>query len=166
MSRARGRGRRAGKLRQGRKGGPMMTMLLLCLPLGLLFMPTALLMLVGLVPTAVAYVADRDPDKTAPLTVGAMNLVGVMPFAIGLWQRDHTLAGAMRVLGDPFSWLGMYGAAAVGWALYNGIPPMVAMWIAMRAEGRIQHLEEHQRDLVREWGPEVRGEREEQAAGL
>jgi hypothetical protein len=136
----------------------MTAALLLSVPLGLLFMPTALLMAVGLVPTAVAYIADRDPDKTAPLTVGALNFVGVMAFAIGLWQRDHTLAGAMRVLGDPFAWLGMYGAAAVGWALYNGIPPMVAMWIAMRAETRIRQLEEQQREIAREWGPEVRGE--------
>ena len=148
---------RTARHRMGRrKRSPLTAALALAFPLGLLFMPTALLVVAGMVPTAVAYVADRDPDKTAPLTVGALNFVGVMAFAIGLWQHDHTLAGVLRVLGDPFTWLGMYGAAAVGWALYNGIPPMVAMWIAMRAESRIHQLEEYQRDLVREWGGEVR----------
>ncbi|HEV7372136.1 hypothetical protein [Arenibaculum sp.] len=140
------------------KGNGLTVLLLIVVPMSLLFMPTAVLLAVGLVPTAVAFVIDRDPDKTAPMTVGALNFVGVMVFAIQLWQGRHSLAGVMTLLGDPFTWLGMYGAAAVGWALYYGIPPAVAMWTAMRAETRIARLREHQQDLAEEWGPEVRGE--------
>jgi hypothetical protein len=151
--------RRSGSERRARRRSNGLTVLLLiAAPLSLLFMPTAILLAVGLVPTAVAFVVDRDPDKTAPMTVGALNFVGVMVFAIDLWRGRHSLSGVMALLGDPFTWLGMYGAAAVGWALYYGIPPAVAMWTAMRAEARINRLRERQQDLAEEWGPEVRGE--------
>lgn len=151
--------RRSGTARRARsKGNGLTVLLLIVVPLSLLFMPTAVLLAVGLVPTAVAFVIDRDPDKTAPMTVGALNFVGVMVFAIRLWRGQHTLSGVMALLGDPFTWLGMYGAAAVGWALYYGIPPAVAMWTAMRAETRIGRLREHQQELMEEWGSEVHGE--------
>ncbi|HSK39212.1 MAG TPA: hypothetical protein VK943_05550 [Arenibaculum sp.] len=150
---------RARPRRRAKKGGASGTVaLVLLLPLVMLFMPTALLMAVGLVPTMVAFIVDRDPDKTAPMTVGAMNFVGVMAFAISLWRTGNTLDGALALLADPFTWLGMYGAAGVGWALYHGIPPAVAMWIAVRAQAKITRIEGRQDELVEEWGPEVSGE--------
>ncbi len=151
------RGRRG----RGRdRSGVITTALLILVPLSLVFMPTAMVVAAGMIPTLVAYLIDRDPEKTAPLTVGALNFVGCMVFVISLWQGSHTIAGAMRLLSDPFVWFAMYGAAAVGWAVYYGVPPMVAAWIAMRAESRIQSLRDEQANLVKEWGPEVRGEPE------
>ncbi|MFC7333223.1 hypothetical protein [Rhodocista pekingensis] len=140
-----------------RGGGGLLLLLALILPFGLVVMPTTILMLAALVPTLVAYVVDRDPEKSAPLTVGAMNLCGVMPFAIRLWQDGHTIELTMRMLADPYTWLVMYGGAAIGWLLYFGIPPLVAGAVVMRDGTRIREMEEQRRLLVEEWGPEVAG---------
>jgi hypothetical protein len=148
--------------RRKRKGGKrnssgMMTVLLIMLPAGLIFLPSTILLAVGMIPTAVAYVTDRDPEKTAPMTVGGLNLAGVAAFLITLWKAGHTMTALTRILTDPFAWLVMYGAAGLGWALYYGIPPAVAGFITLRAERRIAQRIEEQRDLIALWGSEVNG---------
>src|SRR5690349_5851955 len=90
----------------------MFTMLLIMAPIGLIFLPSTILLAVGMIPTVVAYVVDRDPDETAPMTVGGLNLAGVVTFLISLWQAGHTMTALTKVLTDPFAWLVVYGAAA------------------------------------------------------
>jgi hypothetical protein len=148
-----GRGRKRGK---GSSSG-MMTVLLILFPVGLIFLPSTILLAVGMIPTVVAYVVDRDPDKTAPMTVGGLNFAGVLTFLISLWQAGHTMAAMTRVLTDPFAWLVMYGAAGLGWVLYYGIPPAVAGWVILRAEARIAQRIEEQRELTALWGTDVNG---------
>lgn len=153
--------------KRGRKKGKgssssVFTMLLIMLPVGLIFLPSTILLAAGMIPTAVAYVVDRDPDKTAPMTVGGLNLAGVVTFLISLWQAGHTMAALTKVLTDPFAWLVMYGAAALGWAtlgwaIYYGIPPAVAGWVVLRAEARIAQRIKEQQDLIALWGTEVNG---------
>ena len=145
-----------GRKRKSSSSG-MVTVLLILMPVGLIFLPTTVLLAVGMIPTVVAYVVDRDPDKTAPMTVGGLNFAGVFAFAVSLWQAGHTMAALSRTLTDPFAWLVMYGAAGLGWTLYYGIPPAVAGWIILRAESKIAPRIEEQRELIDLWGTEVNG---------
>jgi hypothetical protein len=145
--------------RERRRGGGLATAaLVLVVPLSFFFLPIMMVLAVGLVPTLVAFVVDRGPERTAPLTVAAMNLVGVLPFAVQLWQGGHGIAGALLYLSDPYVWVVMYGTAAMGWGILFGVPPLVAAWIANRARARIEALRAEQGRLAAEWGNEVRGE--------
>ncbi len=132
-------------------------LLVLLAPAGLMMMPTSVLVLAGLAPTFVAYLIDRDPEKSAAITVGAMNLCGVAPFVVRLWQRGHEMAVTLRMLADPGSWLIMFGAAAIGWLMYFFIPQIVAAFITLRNQSRIRELEERRSLLVADWGTEVMG---------
>lgn len=161
MSNPRSRSSEAPRRRRPPSVNAMTAMLVIVLPLSLFFLQTAIVLGVGMLPTMVAYVTDRNDDKSAAITVGALNFVGCMIFVIHLWQHENTVAGAMRILGNPFAWFAMYGGAGVGWGLYYGIPPMVAVWIASRARGRIESFKERQRALAEEWGEEVRGDKVE-----
>jgi len=128
-------------------------------------LPTVLILGIGMLPTVAAMLTDRRKEKYATLCVGCMNFTGVIPFMIKLWTEDHSYENAFRVIADPFTWLVMYGAAAIGWAIYFVAPGIIGMFIGMRTEQRIQSLRRRQRDLVEEWGPGVAGGRKEGEAG-
>lgn len=141
--------------RRGNKGRNIWLFLLLILPAALVVLPTTIVFGVGMIPTIVAFVTDRDPEKPAPITVGGLNFCGCMPYAIDLWRHGHTIGAAAKLFLDPLAWLVMYGAAAIGWAFYYGIPPMVAGVEVGRSEKRIEVLKAQKVALVQEWGPEV-----------
>lgn len=132
-----------------------------------LFLPSVLLLVIGMTPTLAAMLTDRRREKYATLCVGCMNFTGVLPFLVELWTQDHSYDNAFRMIGDPFTWLVMFGAAAIGWAIYFVAPGIVGMFIAMRADQRVERLRRRQRDLVEEWGPGVAGssDQDEEQAG-
>lgn len=152
------RAKSRGKAKRKGGGRHIWTFLLLILPAALVVLPTTIVFGVGMIPTIVAFVVDRDPEKPAPITVGGLNFCGCMPYAIDLWKHGHTIGAAAKVFADPLAWLVMYGAAAIGWAFYYGIPPMVANAEVMRAEKRIEVLRKKKVALVQEWGPQVAGD--------
>lgn len=152
--------------RRRKKKGGMLTLILLIIPAGLIVLPTSILFGIGMIPTIVAYVVDRDPEKSAPITVGGLNFCGCMPFAIDLWKHQHTLGAAAKIFADPLAWLVMYGAAAVGWGLYYGIPPLVAGMEVTRAEKRVEVLKGKKVALVQEWGPDVAGDYFDESGGM
>jgi hypothetical protein len=131
-----------------------------------MFLPSMMLLVVGMTPTMAAWLTDRRREKYATLCVGCMNFTGVLPFLIELWTQDHTYEHAFQVISSPFTWLVMFGAAAIGWAIYFVAPGLVGMFIAMRADQRVERLRRRQRDLVEEWGPGVAGssDRDEETA--
>ena len=155
------------KAKPRKKGGKnhTMTFLFLVLPAALVVLPTTILLGVGMVPTLVALATDRDPEKSAAITVGSLNLCGCIFFAIELWKTGHTIAAALAKLGDPMTWLVMYGAAGAGWMLYFTIPPLVASAEISRAEKRIDTLKKKRVGLIQEWGPDVSNEEDDIGAG-
>lgn len=152
--------------RKKKKKGGALTLILLIVPAALIVLPTTILFGIGMIPTIVAYVVDRDPDKSAPITVGGPNFCGCMPFAIDLWKHQHTIGAAAKIFADPLAWLVMYSAAAVGWGIYYGIPPMVAGMEVSRAEKRVEVLKQKKVALVQEWGPDVAGDYFDESGGM
>ncbi len=152
--------------RKKKKKGGGLTLILLIIPAALIVLPTTILFGIGMIPTIVAYVVDRDPDKSAPITVGGLNFCGCMPFAIELWKHQHTIGAAAKVFADPLAWLVMYSAAAVGWGIYYGIPPLVAGMEVTRAEKRVEVLKQKKVALVQEWGPDVAGDYFDESGGM
>ena len=152
--------------RKKKKKGGGLTLILLIIPAALIVLPTTILFGIGMIPTIVAYVVDRDPDKSAPITVGGLNFCGCMPFAIDLWKHQHTIGAAAKVFADPLAWLVMYSAAAVGWGLFYGIPPLVAGMEVTRAEKRVEVLKQKKVALVQEWGPDVAGDYFDESGGM
>ena len=145
---------------QGPAKSPPATYKILAWVLALVFvftaLPTVILLTVGMVPTLVAYIVDRNPMKYASRTVGYLNFCGCLPYALGLWTGDHSVDAVIGILVDPFAWFAMYGAAAVGWLIYYSTPPVVAAWMAVNHEIRQQALKSRQAELTNEWGNTVR----------
>jgi len=134
---------------------PVWAFVAMMVPAFIFALPSALIFVVGMIPAMVAYAVDHDSDKTAPMIVGTLNFVGVLPFIMELWTHLNTLARAMEMMTNPATWLVMYGAAGLGWVFFHRIPVAVADYEVSRIEGKIERLRGRLKELRDEWGPEV-----------
>jgi len=116
---------------------------------------TTALLFVGLLPTFAAFISGRDRERSATLSIGPPNLCGVMPFVILLWHEGHSMQGMLGIISQPFNLVVMYGAAAIGLAIYHLVPAAVVAVSAHQAEAQAKAQEEYLRALREMWGDEV-----------
>lgn len=118
-------------------------------------LPTGLMLALGLVPAALAALADSGPGRWTARSVLAFNLAGLAPGLRTLWLEGHTLGAlwslAFRLDGLPLA----YAAAAFGAAL-----PVVAAWAMLavleaRAALQVARLEQRRAALRETWGEAV-----------
>jgi hypothetical protein len=117
-------------------------------------LPTALILVVGGLPTLVAVVVDRHRHHYLTRCVGALNFAGLAPYLVKIWMH-HTVLMAMQMLTDPFAWLVMYGASSAGWVIYLSAPSIAWLQVELTGARRIKALKTRQRQLIEEWGEEV-----------
>ena len=114
--------------------------------------PTLLaFMLIGFAPTIASAVIDTDVEKHGAIAVGAMSLAAMIPLVLD----QLTARSNYTVLGDPFAWLMVYGAAGVGWGIHTATPAITVAVSNFRADWRRDELKKLQESLTVEWGPEV-----------
>lgn len=132
--------------------------LLLMMLLGgmLVFMlPTVLVFMIGFLPTAVAIMTVREHGNYVGVTVGAMNLAGIVPVVILLWQGLNDLRSAMDYLISPLAWLPILGGTLIGWVIFKLVPTAVVRFMIRRSKGRVKQLRAKQDMMIKEWGNEV-----------
>ena len=125
--------------------------------LGITFLPTSLLLMVGMLPTFMASILDRTSGKIKTLTVGSMNLAGCIPFIIKLWMGGHTMAQAAQMITQPEVIVVMYMAAAIGYLIDWSVTGIVIGIMAQKGKARLRQIEREQEVLAERWGEEVRG---------
>ena len=154
--------------RRGRRGQHLLVTLFAVLLLVPIVSPSSSIVLfVGLLPTIVALIVDRTPRKCAVASVGGLNLAGVSPFLLDLWFKSPGMDYAVSLITNPFVLVTMYGAAAIGWLLFAGLPMLTLRISEITVGRRIRGLRDRQAALLAEWGEDVVGiaaEREPDAA--
>jgi hypothetical protein len=115
-------------------------------------LPTTILLAVGMTPTLVALVVDITPGRYLTRCVAGLNVTGTVPFIGTLWSGVNDISSAIAIVSDPFAWLSMYGAAAIGWLLFLGLPGVVTVLRTLNAKRRVNALRETQQELLHEWG--------------
>jgi hypothetical protein len=118
-------------------------------------LPTTLIILVGMVPTAVAYFVDSSREKTLGPTVLTLNAAGILPALLKLWHDGHSVDNSLQILMTPSMLLFFLLPSAMGWALFNYVPYLVIGIIRRKAQNRITDLKKYQEDLIEKWGPGV-----------
>ncbi len=118
-------------------------------------LPTTIVLLVGMMPTAVAYFVDTSRERSLGPTVLFLNFAGVLPSLFKLWQRGHALPNSLEIIMQPFSLLMMFLPAAFGWLLYFYVPMLVVGVLRRNAESRIKRIEKDQEYLAEQWGSGV-----------
>ena len=127
------------------------SVLILLLQFGFIFI------LLGLMPSIVAYYIDNEPRKTSFKIVFAGNLSAALPTITPMLKaainfRSFDVVSAFR---DPSVWLFIYMGAAAGWCLIFISRQLARIITAMRYEMRIAALQKEQSALLQEWGNEI-----------
>lgn len=117
--------------------------------------PTMIVLFFGLLPTLVAYIIDRSPQKSAAFTVFSVNFIGVLPYVMDLWFDRNTIDAALAMVTDLFAMLVMYSAAAFGWLLFITTPTVIASFVTVLNQRKVAELRSEQKELIDEWGAEV-----------
>ncbi|SVC72495.1 uncharacterized protein METZ01_LOCUS325349, partial [marine metagenome] len=99
-----------------------------------------ILLALGLSPTVVAFIVDKSKSKYAAFSVGGMNVAGVTPSLLELWNGKNNVSAAMDILTNPFDLAIMFAGAGFGWMLYMVIPPVVSGLLTVIAHHRITQL--------------------------
>lgn len=125
----------------------------------LAFLPTTLLFFFGLMPTFAALVMDPTPDKIKTLSVGAMNIAGIVPFLLKLWTSGEaqSIDTSFRLIAQPETLITMYGAAAVGYVIFYSVSGLVATLLLQQGRARLEDVKKRMLELERKWGSEVTG---------
>jgi hypothetical protein len=119
------------------------------------FGATMAVIVAGMLPTIVALITDRSPQKHQAIAISVLNFAGVLPFIMDLWSGGRGMAGAMAILMEPTAWFAMYGAAGIGWAIYTYVPKVIGLYTTQRAEAGIATRRALQKRLVARWGEKV-----------
>jgi len=147
-------GQRTVRRRAGTTAGGSFA-LAVCVLLVVAVLPLCLVIIAGMAPTIAAAVADRHPRRHLLRSVAVLNVAGMVQPVATLLHAGLTVYGAAVVLFDPYQWLWMYGASALGWLCYLGMPPVMRFVIEGRATRTERGLQERAKALVEEWGEEV-----------
>ena len=119
-------------------------------------LPTSIVIVVGMVPTIVTLIVDVTPGRYLTRCVIGLNVAGMTPFLHSLWTGANDVTTAVGIVTNPVAWLIIYGASAIGWMLFLGLPGAVAVFETLNAKRRIYILQEKQRSLLEEWGDSIR----------
>lgn len=122
------------------------------------FYESILLLIVGMIPTAIALCLDRSPQKDQARSVGYLNFAGCLPWMVDFWMSGGGFALVFEIIGDPIILSVMYASAAVGWGLCFVTRPFVTTYLIVASEIKQGQLAKRQSELVEMWGEAVRGE--------
>ena len=125
--------------------------------IALIFLPSAVVVGVGMLPTLVARVVDSSPGKRLSITVGGFNLLGSLYFLDAIWAAGQTMGDIRPTLSDSFGWLSALTGAGVGWVVFGGMPIVFAKIAEAQTALRLRTVTKDQERLVEEWGENVRG---------
>lgn len=120
-----------------------------------MFIPTSVLLLVGMLPTMVAYVVDRHPSKNKTFTIGAMNFVGCFPYLLEIWLYSNSMEVSINLISQPKTIIVMYAAAALGYGVNIVVTYIVSALLLQRADVRVKRIEKEKMALVDRWGDKV-----------
>lgn len=123
----------------------------------ILAFPTFIILACGMPPALAAAFVDNRPGRHVSYCIMAANLAGIAPALVALWLGGNSIASAMMLMGDVYVWLGMYGAAAIGWVLIWLYTQIAKFALEVMTRFRIRRLLSDQKNIGHEWGEAVAG---------
>lgn len=114
-----------------------------------------LLVVVGLLPSIIAYYVDVSADRYTFKTIFTCNLTGILPYLEQMLRHGPTSTILQSIMSSSQTWVIVGGASLMGWLLVKLCPVIAQFTISGLTQTQISHIEYIQRDIEKEWGAEV-----------
>jgi len=136
------------------KGNLVLVALLL---LALAFLPTSMLIAVGMLPSLMALITSSKGVGARASTVTAMNLAGCVPFVFKLWSSGNDFAVSFDIITNSRYIMIIYLAAAFGFMIDWVVTGLVSSFMYQKGMARMKAIKKRQKALIENWGPNVSG---------
>lgn len=138
-----------------RKKGSLKTLLLPMICLSVWQIPYTIVIGLGLLPSLITWLVDRDRAKLTAVTVLALNAAALMPSLIHVWESGGTMSAALELMASPLTWILILLGVLAGWVFSQGVPALVVGVIITRERAQANRMRERQKQLIEEWGSAV-----------
>lgn len=118
--------------------------------------PTAMLLLIFLLPSAMALVSDRSPGRPVARAVLLFGLAAACHPLDILWRSGHRMEDAMALATDLPTIATAWAAQAGGWLLTQLLPIVMTAALEAQARAEAARLAKRRADLLEEWGDDLR----------
>jgi len=149
---------KSSKKRGGMGAKGVFFLVILCIT-GVIFMPTSILLIVGMLPSLVALFVSGTGRGSRASTVAAMNIAGCVPFVFKLWSGENDFASSIAIITDVQAVTVMYTAAAFGYMIDWLVTGLVSSFLYQKGVARMKAIKERQKVLIENWGEEVAGKK-------
>lgn len=112
-------------------------------------------LIIGLLPSFVAYFMDVSKHRYAFRTIFACNLSGMLPYIGKLLAHGPSSALLQDIMSQGTNWVIIYMSALIGWLLIQVCPMIAQIFISGLHQTQISRMKAVQKKIEGEWGPEV-----------
>ena len=155
MSKGKGKARRSAPDKQRRGLLWFLPWALAAIPISVVLWPSVFLTAALLSPSLLAYMLLGRGQAHLIVSIGILNLAGVLPALVRLWRVGHDAGVALGLLADPLVWGSALAGACAGLGLVFVTEWLVAAYYRLTAETRLQDVMARQAAIVELWGDEV-----------
>lgn len=138
----------------GLKGRFVLSVIVLA---GLIFLPTSVLILVGMLPSFVSIFFSSRGVGARSSTICAMNLAGCVPFIFKLWSSGNDFEASIDILLSDQAIIVMYLAAAFGYMIDWVVTGLVSSFLYQKGVLRMKEIRKRQKLIINKWGSSVAG---------
>ncbi len=155
---AKDKAKKKGKKASGKISFRARMFLIVLILLGLVFLPTSMLLFVGMMPSIVAVFISLKGKGARASTVSAMNIAGCIPYIFKLWSGGNDFDASFDIITDSQAIMVMYTAAAFGYMIDWVVTGLVSSYLYQKGMNRMKAIKKRQQVLIDQWGREVCGQ--------
>ncbi|MFM9889460.1 MAG: hypothetical protein ACKVOE_02265 [Rickettsiales bacterium] len=112
-------------------------------------------LIIGLLPSFVAFFMDVSKHRFAFRTIFACNLSGMLPYIGKMLAHGPSSALLQDIMSHGTNWVIIYISALIGWMLIQICPMIAQIFITGLHQTQIGRMKALQKKIEGEWGPEV-----------
>ncbi len=111
--------------------------------------------IVGMLPSIVAYYVDQSDHRYTFKSIFYCNSAGMLPYLAQLLEYGPRSSNIQGIMDHPLTWMVVFSAAAGGFILTVIAPIIAEMLVGSLHQTHVRGLQRAQKKIEKEWGSEI-----------